>query len=213
MTEAITGLDLVALQFRVAAGEKLGLTQADVGLDGHAIEARLYAEDPQNDFLPSSGKIAHLRWPQGAGVRVDTGVEQGAEISPWYDPMIAKIIAHGATREQARGRLVAALGATQVAGPKTNAVYLKRIADSDLFASGQFDTSALESGALKPQGRARRRYGAGADCRARSGAAAAGRARGRSRPKRRGLGIAMGCGERLSARWRKAVAPALSHRR
>ena len=96
VTEAITGLDLVELQFRVAAGETLPLAQADVRIDGHAVEARLYAEDPERGFLPSTGKLAALELPAGEGIRVDTGVEAGSVVSPYYDPMIAKVIAHGA---------------------------------------------------------------------------------------------------------------------
>ena len=99
VTEAITGLDLVEWQFRVAAGEKLPLTQEQVPLDGHAVEARLYAEDPERGFLPSTGTLLALQFPQGEGVRVDTGVEAGGEITPFYDPMIAKLIAHGANRD------------------------------------------------------------------------------------------------------------------
>ena len=99
VTEAITGLDLVEMQFRVAAGETLPLAQADVRIDGHAVEARLYAEDPERGFLPSTGKLAALELPQGEGVRVDTGVEAGSVVSPFYDPMIAKVIAHGADRD------------------------------------------------------------------------------------------------------------------
>ena len=101
VTEAITGLDLVEWQFRVAAGEPLPLAQDDVQIDGHAVEARLYAEDPERGFLPSTGKLAALELPAGEGVRVDTGVETGSEVSPYYDPMIAKVIAHGRDRDEA----------------------------------------------------------------------------------------------------------------
>ena len=105
VTEAITGLDLVELQFRVAAGEALPLAQDEVPLNGHAIEARLYAEDPERGFLPSTGRLVALKLPEGEGIRVDTGVETGSDITAFYDPMIAKLIAHGATREQALARL------------------------------------------------------------------------------------------------------------
>lgn len=141
VTEAITGLDLVELQLKVAAGETLPLVQKDVAINGHAIEARLYAEDPRNDFLPSTGTIAHLRWPDG--VRIDTGVEQGAVISPHYDPMIAKIIAHGKTRDDARQKLQAALAGTLVAGPKTNVSFLHAVTMSPSFHEGRYDTGAL----------------------------------------------------------------------
>ena len=94
VTEAITGFDLVEWQFRVAAGERLPLTQDEVPLRGHAVEARLYAEDPERGFLPSTGTLVALEFPEGEGIRVDSGVEAGGEISPFYDPMIAKVIAH-----------------------------------------------------------------------------------------------------------------------
>ena len=107
MTEEVTGLDLVAWQFRVAAGEKLPLVQEQVRFDGHAIEARVYAEDPENGFLPSTGPIVGLELP--ADVRVESGVEAGGEVTPFYDPMIAKLIAHAPTREAALDRMVDAL--------------------------------------------------------------------------------------------------------
>src|SRR5205823_2725571 len=140
VTEAITGLDLVELQFRVAAGEKLPLAQADARIDGHAAEARLYAEDPERNFLPSTGKLAALELPLGEGVRVDTGVDAGSAISPYYDPMIAKVIAHGRDREQALSRLASALGDTVVVGPHANAAFLKALVSHAEFRSGQFDT-------------------------------------------------------------------------
>src|SRR3954466_5942557 len=120
VTEAITGLDLVELQFRVASGERLPFRQEDLAIDGHAVEARLYAEDPEKDFLPSTGRLWALEFPQGEGIRIETGVEAGAEVTPYYDPMIAKVIAHGTTREEALDKLADALGQTIVAGPKTN---------------------------------------------------------------------------------------------
>ena len=118
VTEAITGLDLVEWQFRIAAGETLPLAQDEVPLRGHAVEARLYAEDPARGFLPSTGRLVALQFPDG--VRVDTGVEQGSEITPYYDPMIAKMIAHAPTREAALDQLAGALERTIVAGPRTN---------------------------------------------------------------------------------------------
>jgi 3-methylcrotonyl-CoA carboxylase alpha subunit len=141
VTEAITGIDLVAWQFRVAAGEPLPLAQADIRVDGHAVEARLCAEDPSNGFLPSTGKIWALRWP--ADARVDAGVEQGGAVSPHYDPMIAKIIAHGATRDEALDRLSRALGETIVAGPRVNAAFLKALCDAPDFRAGHFDTGFI----------------------------------------------------------------------
>src|SRR5947208_1780377 len=135
VTEAITGLDLVELQFRVAAGETLPLAQNDVRIDGHAAEARLYAEDPERNFLPSTGKLAALEFPAGEGLRVDTGVEAGAVVSPYYDPMIAKVIAHGRDRTQALARLATALGETVVVGPRSNAAFLGKLASHPEFGA------------------------------------------------------------------------------
>ena len=144
VTEAITGLDLVEMQFRVAAGERLPLAQRDVRISGHAAEARLYAEDPERGFLPSTGKLAALELPTGEGVRVDTGVEAGSVVSPYYDPMIAKVIAHGEDREQALARLAAALGETVVVGPHANAAFLKALVSHPEFRAGQFDTGFID---------------------------------------------------------------------
>jgi 3-methylcrotonyl-CoA carboxylase alpha subunit len=145
VTEAITGLDLVEWQFRVAAGERLPLKQSEIRQNGHAVEARLYAESPENNFLPSAGKIYGLKFPEGEGLRVDTGVEQGSEVTPFYDPMIAKIIAHGASRNEALDRLSAALEETLVAGPNTNAAFLRALCDASEFRAGAFDTSFIEA--------------------------------------------------------------------
>jgi 3-methylcrotonyl-CoA carboxylase alpha subunit len=144
VTEAITGLDLVEMQFRVAAGEKLPLTQSDVRIDGHAAEARLYAEDPERGFLPSTGKLAVLELPAGEGIRVDTGVDAGSVISPYYDPMIAKVIAHGKDRGQALARLATALGETVVVGPHANAAFLKALVSHPEFCAGRFDTGFID---------------------------------------------------------------------
>src|SRR3954453_3919918 len=144
ITEAVTGLDLVELQFRVAAGEKLPLAQADVGINGHAAEARLYAEDPERNFLPSTGTLAALEFPKGEGLRIDTGVEAGSAVSPYYDPMIAKVIAHGADRIEVLSRLSAALGATVVVGPRSNASFLSRLASHPEFQAGHFDTGFID---------------------------------------------------------------------
>jgi 3-methylcrotonyl-CoA carboxylase alpha subunit len=142
VTEAITGLDLVEWQFRVAAGEPLPLRQDDVTIDGHAVEARLYAEDPDRGFLPSTGRLIALRWP--AGVRIDTGVEQGSEITLFYDPLIAKLIAHAPTRDAALDRLAIALGETVAAGPRTNLPLLAALCRAPEFRSGAFDTGFIE---------------------------------------------------------------------
>jgi 3-methylcrotonyl-CoA carboxylase alpha subunit len=142
VTEAITGLDLVEWQFRIAAGEKLLLTQAQVPLTGHAVEARLYAEDPARGFLPSTGTLVALQFPDG--VRIDTGVEQGSAISPYYDPMIAKMIAHAPGREAALEQLASALDRTVAAGPRTNLALLSALCRAPEFRAGTFDTSFID---------------------------------------------------------------------
>jgi 3-methylcrotonyl-CoA carboxylase alpha subunit len=144
VTEAVTGLDLVACQFRVAAGEPLSMTQEAIPLVGHAVEARLYAEDPEHGFVPSTGRLVALELPQGRGIRVDTGVEAGAEVTPFYDPMIAKVIAHGGSREQALDRLAEALDHTVVAGPRSNVAFLAALCRAPPFRSGQFDTGFID---------------------------------------------------------------------
>jgi 3-methylcrotonyl-CoA carboxylase alpha subunit len=145
VTEMITGLDLVEWQLRVAAGEALPLAQEALALRGHAVEARLYAEDPERGFLPQTGRIAHLRFPAASdSVRVDTGVSAGATISPHYDPMIAKLIAWGEDRPAALARLGAALAAVEIAGVKTNVEFLERVVRSSAFASADLDTSLIE---------------------------------------------------------------------
>ncbi len=145
VTEMITGLDLVEWQLRVAAGEPLPATQGKLVFRGHAIEARIYAEDPARDFLPATGRIAHLRFPEeSARVRIDTGVGPGAEITPWYDPMIAKLIVHGSDRGRALARLRQALAEVEIAGPKTNVAFLRRVAASHAFAAPELDTGLIE---------------------------------------------------------------------
>ncbi len=143
VTEAITGLDLVEWQFRVARGEALPLTQDQVTFDGHAIEVRLYAEDAYGGFLPQTGRIDVWRPATGPGVRIDHGMKDGLAISPYYDPMIAKVIAHGATREEARVRLIRALTETVVLGPTTNRHFLIRLLEHPDFAAGEATTSFL----------------------------------------------------------------------
>ncbi|QTL05328.1 acetyl/propionyl/methylcrotonyl-CoA carboxylase subunit alpha [Aquabacter sp. L1I39] len=145
VTEAITGQDLVEWQIRVARGEALPLAQADIPLMGHAIEVRLYAEDPEKDFLPQVGRLDHLVLPQAIpGVRVDSGVRAGDTVSIHYDPMIAKIIAEGADRAEALGRLRAALAATQVVGLSTNRAFLQSILAEPAFAAADLDTGFIE---------------------------------------------------------------------
>jgi 3-methylcrotonyl-CoA carboxylase alpha subunit len=141
VTEAVTGIDLVEWQLRVAAGEGLPLTQDRIALSGHAVEARLYAEDVSAGFLPATGTLAHLRF--GAGVRVETGVRAGDKISPFYDPMIAKLIAHGPTRAIAFARLARALDETEVAGTVTNLGFLARLARHPDVLAGRVDTGLI----------------------------------------------------------------------
>ena len=144
VTEAITGFDLVEWQLRVAAGEELPVTQKDISASGHAIEARLYAEDPQKGFLPSIGTLERLRLPQGDGIRVDTGVREGDAVTPFYDPMIAKVIAYAPTREAAAAKLAAALEGAQIAGLQTNNAFLIRALKHPDFIAGHIDTGFIE---------------------------------------------------------------------
>ena len=145
VTEMITGLDLVEWQLRIAAGETLPLDQNDVPSLGHAMEARLYAEDPDKGFLPAAGPIDHLKWPDSMeGIRIDTGVTGGDRIGVHYDPMIAKVIAWGAEREIAAKRLAAALAATELAGPVTNASFLGSLLRHPAFLAGEIDTGFIE---------------------------------------------------------------------
>ncbi len=141
VTEAVTGVDLVEWQLRVAAGEPLPLSQDDLRLKGHAFEARLYAEDVAQGFLPATGRLEHLLFPEG--VRVDTGVRAGDSVTPFYDPMIAKIIVHGASRPVALSRLRAALEATEVVGTRTNLAFLRRLARDPQFRRGDVDTGLI----------------------------------------------------------------------
>ena len=141
VTEAITGVDLVEWQLRVASGEDLPARQEDLTINGHAFEARLYAEDVPAGFLPATGTLTHLRFPGGA--RAETGVRPGDRISPWYDPMIAKIVVHGPTRTAALGQLETALGATEVAGSVTNLSFLAALTRHEGFRRGEVDTGLI----------------------------------------------------------------------
>jgi 3-methylcrotonyl-CoA carboxylase alpha subunit len=142
VTEAVTGLDLVEWQFRVACGEKLPLTQQGVHISGHAIEARLYAEDAENGFLPSTGRIVALELP--SDIRIDSGVEAGGEVTPYYDAMVAKLIVHEATREAALDRLAGALDRTVLAGPRSNVAFLAALSRAAEFRQGQVDTGFID---------------------------------------------------------------------
>lgn len=145
VTEAITGLDLVEWQLRVAAGEALPLTQGEIPLKGHAVEVRLYAEDPAKSFFPSTGKLLRLRMPGDmAHIRTDMGVREGDEVTMFYDPMIGKIIAHGETRDAALRRLKGFLTRMEVAGPKTNLGFLVATVGHDAFLKGDIDTGFID---------------------------------------------------------------------
>jgi len=144
VTEMVTGVDLVEWQLRVAAGERLPLSQDAIRLAGHAVEARLYAEDPARGFLPAIGTLHRLAFPAtDATLRVETGVAQGDGVSPHYDAMVAKLVAHGATRQQALDRLSAALSDTRIAGLKTNRGFLRRLVDDASFRAGDVDTGLI----------------------------------------------------------------------
>ena len=148
VTELCTGLDLVRWQIEIADGARLPWTQADVlkNLRGHAVEARIYAEDPAKNFLPSPGHISELRLADGPGVRNDCGVESGSEVPRYYDPMIGKLACWADTREHAIARLRRALGETVVKGITTNTQYLKRVLELEEFARGDYDTGLLARG-------------------------------------------------------------------
>jgi 3-methylcrotonyl-CoA carboxylase alpha subunit len=142
VTEAITGQDLVEWQLKVAAGGTLPLLQDQLSISGHAFEARLYAEDPANGFLPATGTLHYLAFSENA--RNDAGVRSGDAITPFYDPMIAKVITHGETRQEALGALAAALRQTHVAGTVTNAAFLAALAEHEGFARGEVDTGLID---------------------------------------------------------------------
>jgi 3-methylcrotonyl-CoA carboxylase alpha subunit len=145
VTEAITGQDLVEWQLVVAAGGRMPLTQDQLRIDGHAVEVRLYAEDPNRNFLPSTGTLVHLRLPQeNAHVRVDTGVRQGDTVTPFYDPMIAKVIVHDRDRASAMRRMAALMGETEVVGVTTNAALLKALCSHKAFVGGEVDTGFID---------------------------------------------------------------------
>ncbi|MBO6562931.1 MAG: acetyl-CoA carboxylase biotin carboxylase subunit [Nisaea sp.] len=145
VTEMITGQDLVAWQLRVAEGHPLPLLQEAIRRNGHAVEVRLYAEDPARDFLPQTGTLTRLGFPEaGTGIRIDSGVVEGDSVSVHYDPMIAKLIAYGADRTEALRLLARALGATQIDGLANNAGYLKRIVEHPAFLAGEVDTRFIE---------------------------------------------------------------------
>jgi len=143
VTEKVTGIDLVAEQIAIADGRGLGVSQADVMCDGAAIECRINAEDPDRDFAPSPGTVSEAHWPQGEGIRVDTHVVDGARIPPFYDSMIAKVIAHGADRAAALARLRTALTEVRIAGVTTNLAFQQAVLADPDFAAGGVDTGFL----------------------------------------------------------------------
>ncbi|UCR83581.1 acetyl/propionyl/methylcrotonyl-CoA carboxylase subunit alpha [Pseudomonas chlororaphis] len=156
VTEMITGLDLVALQLQVAAGQPLPLRQEQVELKGHAIEVRLYAEDPAQDFLPQTGQVRRWEPALGADVRIDHGLLEGQSVSPFYDPMLGKLIAHGATREEARRKLLRAVEDTVLTGVASNQKLLANLLRHPGFASGEFSTAFIaehfaDDPSLRPQ--------------------------------------------------------------
>jgi len=140
VTEMITGLDLVKEQIKIARGEKLSFKQEDLEIKGHAVELRVYAEDPANNFLPDIGTLKTYRLPQGPGVRVDDGFEEGMEIPIYYDPMIAKLITYGKNREEAIERMVRAIDEYQITGIETTLPFGKFVMQHEAFTSGKFDT-------------------------------------------------------------------------
>ena len=143
VTEEVTGIDLVRAQIRSAAGETLGaILPEKIALNGHAIQARVYAEDPKN-FFPSPGRLTVFRPPEDQAVRVETGYAEGRDVTPYYDPMIAKVIVHAATRESAITRLIQALEAFDIRGPKTNITAVVAILRSEQFQSGDVHTGLI----------------------------------------------------------------------
>jgi acetyl/propionyl-CoA carboxylase alpha subunit len=144
VTELTCGQDLVRWQLLVAGGEPLPLAQEQLRHEGHAIEVRLYAEDADHGFLPASGRVARLELPGGPGVRVDTGLFEGMEVGLHYDPMLAKLSVHAATREQAIERMQRALSEVTITGVVTNLSFLRRVLESEAFRSGRYDTGTVE---------------------------------------------------------------------
>ena len=144
VTELVTGVDLVQWQLRVAGGTPLSFRQDDVRWSGHAIECRITAEDPTSGFLPSSGRVELLRVPAGPGVRWDAGIQEGDDISLHYDPMLAKLVVHGPTRDQAIERMLRALGELRIVGVETSAPFLRRVLDEADFRAGRIDIRYLE---------------------------------------------------------------------
>jgi propionyl-CoA carboxylase alpha chain len=144
VTEMITGKDLVREQIWIAEGKPLSFAQEDLTIQGHAVEVRVYAEDPKNNFLPDIGKLVTYCRPQGPGIRVDDGFEEGMESPIYYDPMIAKLIAHGATREEAIDRMIRAIDDYRITGIQTTLDFCRFALEHAAFRSGNFDTKFVE---------------------------------------------------------------------
>ncbi|MEM7299327.1 MAG: ATP-grasp domain-containing protein, partial [Bacteroidota bacterium] len=145
VTELITGVDLVKEQIKIAEGEKLSFSQGDLEINGHSLEVRVYAEDPENNFLPDTGKLLKYVRPQGAGVRVDDGYEEGLDVSIFYDPMIAKLITYGKDRTEAIERMKRAISEYQIAGVKTTLPFCDFVLNHSEFLDGSFTTKFVES--------------------------------------------------------------------
>ncbi|GAB1420759.1 acetyl-CoA carboxylase biotin carboxylase subunit [Anaerolineales bacterium] len=144
VTEFVTGIDIVKMQFKIASGEPLQLNQADIKQQGHAIECRVYAEDPNNQFLPSIGEVLFFKPPQGAGIRVDSGIQSRDQITLHYDPMIAKVITYGQTRSEAIERMRYALAQSVILGTKTNIGFLQNLLNHPDFIDGKMDTRYID---------------------------------------------------------------------
>jgi len=145
VSEWITGVDLVELQIRVARGEALPFKQEDIKINGHAMELRVYAEDPLNDFLPCVGHLDVYKLPVGEGIRVDNGFEQGMDIPIYYDPMLAKLITFGQTREEAIQIMIKAIDEYKIEGVQTTLPFGKFVFEHDAFRSGKFDTNFVKN--------------------------------------------------------------------
>lgn len=145
VSELISGLDLVELQIKVAQGEALPFTQDDLKIQGHAMELRVYAEDPMNDFLPNVGKLTRYRLPVGEGIRVDNGIEEGMDVPIYYDPMLSKLVTYGATREEAIQKMIEAIDAYEVEGVMTTLPFGKFVMQHEAFRSGDFDTGFVKN--------------------------------------------------------------------
>jgi acetyl-CoA carboxylase biotin carboxylase subunit len=144
VTEMITGFDIVKWMIRIATGEKLSFTQDDISIKGHALECRIYAEDPERNFLPSPGKLEYVRQPSGPGIREDSAIYSGYEVTPFYDPMLSKLIVWADTREEAIKRMRTALREYIVLGVKTNIGFLSRVMENEEFIRGEIDTGFIE---------------------------------------------------------------------